>query len=202
MNTHAGSGRQRCCVGGGLQRCAEVPADSAGVRQQAAPGGDRAGHAAAAAAAEGWRSRLWRHCDDRRRWGPVWFGALLCLLCHRTHKQAGMVLEAPAHEPSHQAGFTLRQQQTFLTSIFVGHRCAEDDEKHEFLLRFWAPWTLDWEDPVTGAPSLCMNAPAHHTAAQAKCGLASSACQHRLGCGRRVVVCRRRSLLGGGSGQA
>jgi predicted PhzF superfamily epimerase YddE/YHI9 len=28
---------------------------------------------------------------------------------------------------------------------------AEDDKKHDIAVRFWAPHTLDWEDPVTGA---------------------------------------------------
>lgn len=28
---------------------------------------------------------------------------------------------------------------------------AEDDEKHDIAVRFWAPRTLDWEDPVTGS---------------------------------------------------
>ena len=28
---------------------------------------------------------------------------------------------------------------------------AEDDEAHDIAVRFWAPGTIEWEDPVTGS---------------------------------------------------
>jgi predicted PhzF superfamily epimerase YddE/YHI9 len=37
----------------------------------------------------------------------------------------------------------------------VGERVAsclaEDDEAHDIAVRFWAPGTIEWEDPVTGS---------------------------------------------------
>lgn len=34
---------------------------------------------------------------------------------------------------------------------FVATTATEDDDKHDIAVRFWAPSTLEWEDPVTGS---------------------------------------------------
>ncbi len=42
-------------------------------------------------------------------------------------------------------------------------RGAEDDSEHDQLLRFWAPWNLLWEDPVTGSAQVPLSS-AHPSA--------------------------------------